>query len=87
MNVKCFFMMKNTYLHINSFIFKYMHWVWGIENDVRGEEPYELPPSRGCPCSVENIKLFSKQREAQYDNSLYSYVLYIPVILKCMSIS
>ena len=25
-----------------------------------GEGPYELPPSRGWPCLVENIKLFSK---------------------------
>jgi hypothetical protein len=36
MNDECFFMTKNTYLHINSFIFKYMHWVWVIESDVRG---------------------------------------------------
>ena len=28
--------------------------MWG------GEGPYELPPSRGFPCSVHNIKLFSK---------------------------
>ena len=43
-----------------------MHWVRGIENDVRGGEgPYELPPSRGWPCSVKNIKLFSKPRGAQ----------------------
>jgi len=41
-------------------------WVRGIESDVRGGEgPYELPPSRGWPCSVENIKLFSKPRGAQ----------------------
>jgi hypothetical protein len=30
-----------------------------------GKGPYELPPSRGWPCSVEN-NLFSKQREAHY---------------------
>jgi hypothetical protein len=66
MSVECFFMTKNTYLHLNSFIFKYMHWVRGIESDVRGAEgPYELPPSRGWHCSVENIKLFLKLREAQ----------------------
>ena len=30
-----------------------------------GEGPYELPPSRGCPCSIDNIKLFSKLIGAQ----------------------
>jgi hypothetical protein len=46
------------------YINKIICWVWGIESDVRGGEgPYELPPSRGWPCSVEN-NLFSKQREA-----------------------
>jgi hypothetical protein len=29
----------------------------------RGEGPYELPPSHGWPCSVENI-LFLKPRES-----------------------
>ena len=29
---------KTTYFHINSFILKYVHWVWGIVSDVRGEE-------------------------------------------------
>ena len=43
-----------------------MHWVWRFESDVReGEGPYEITPSRGWPCSVDNITLFSKQREAQ----------------------
>ena len=36
MKDKCVFMTKTTNLHINSFIFKYMHWAWGIESDVRG---------------------------------------------------
>ena len=41
-----------------------MHWVRGIESDLRGGEgPYELPPSCGWPCSVED-KLFLKPREA-----------------------
>ena len=35
--------------------------------DVRrmGVGPNELPPSRGWPYFVDNIKLFSKQSEAQ----------------------
>jgi hypothetical protein len=46
------------------YINKIICWVWGIESDVRGGEgPYELPPSCGWPCSVEN-NLFSKQRES-----------------------
>jgi len=36
----------------------------GIMSDVRGRGEDELPPSRGCPCSVENIKIFLKRREA-----------------------
>ena len=43
-----------------------MHWVWGIESDVRrGEGPQDLPPSHACSCLVENITLFLKQREDQ----------------------
>ena len=42
-----------------------MHWVWGIESDVRGEGAISLPPSRGWACLVENIKLFLKHRGAQ----------------------
>ena len=32
---------------------------------MNGEGPNELPPSRGWPFLVENIKLFSKPSEAQ----------------------
>ena len=45
--------------YVNNIIY----WVWGIESDVRGrggEGPYELPPSRGYPCLVGNIKMFYK---------------------------
>ena len=30
-----------------------------------GVRPNELPPSRGWPCQLENIKVFSKPSEAQ----------------------
>lgn len=46
------------------YVNKIIYWVWAIESDVRGGA-YELPPSRGWPHLVENIKLFSKQRGAQ----------------------
>jgi hypothetical protein len=37
------------------YINKIICWVWRIESDVRGGEgTYELPPSHGLPCSVEN---------------------------------
>jgi hypothetical protein len=36
-----------------------------------GGGPYELPPSRGWPCSVENI-LFLKPREAH--SGLYHHL-------------
>ena len=43
-----------------------MHCVWRIESDAKGERGHKtLPPSRGWSCSVENIKLFSKQRGDQ----------------------
>ena len=42
-----------------------------IKSDVRGRGgSYELPPSRGWPCLVEN-KLFLKTREAH--SSLYHH--------------
>jgi hypothetical protein len=42
------------------YINKTICWVWGIESDMGGGEgTYELPPSRGWPCSVKN-----KQRES-----------------------
>jgi hypothetical protein len=46
------------------FLYKQNH-LLGMGNSEQcegGEGPYELPPSRGWPCSVEN-NLFSKQIE------------------------
>ena len=40
-----------------------LHFINGWKNEWM--LPNELPPSRGWPYLVENIKLFSKQREAQ----------------------
>ena len=42
---------------------------WGIESDVRGGG-YDLPPSCGWPCSVENI-LILKPREAHSTLALH----------------
>ena len=46
-------------------------WMLDVNEECRvmlgggGFGPNELPPSRGWPYLVENIKLFSKQSEAQ----------------------
>jgi hypothetical protein len=56
------FLLMHECLYV-FYVKEIIYWVWGIESDVGGEGPYELPPSRGWPCSVEN-NLFSKQREA-----------------------
>ena len=56
---KHIFSHKFIYFQVHALSMGNWEWCEG------GEGPYEFPPSRGWPCLVENIKLFSKQRESQ----------------------
>ena len=47
------FLLMHECLYV-FYVKEIIYWVWGIESDVRGEGPYELPPSHGWPYLVEN---------------------------------